>query len=138
MITIDPQYKNGFLKEYTHWYLVVSFLQHTPGSFIILARREVEKFSDMTPEELAELIVVMKTMEGALQKTFQPDRFNYLQLGNAYYNLHFHGVPRYATARTFDGKEFVDVNYGRPVVWVREDFDAEYILQMRDYILPHL
>jgi diadenosine tetraphosphate (Ap4A) HIT family hydrolase len=138
MITLDEKYKNGFLKEYTHWYLVISFRQHTPGSFIILAKREFERFSEINSEEYSELMVVMKEMEGALAKTFAPDRYNYLQLGNKDHNLHFHGVPRYASPRSFDGKELIDVNFGRPVVWVGIESHPEYILKVRDHILPHV
>lgn len=138
MIEFDPKYKNGDLKEFEHWKLVVSFLQHTLGSFMIFSKREVEKFSDLTVEELVELTKVMKIMENALEKTFKPDRFNYCQLGNVFHNLHFHGIPRYASPRTFDGKEFIDVKFGVSVDLSYSESSPEYILKMRDYILPHL
>lgn len=76
----DPKgkYKEGFLKEYKHWVLEISFLQHTLGCFIIFAKRNVERISELNNEELSELKTVMSEIEAAVTKEFKADRFNYL------------------------------------------------------------
>lgn len=48
--------------------------------------------SELTNDEILELKVVMQEMEDLLSAIpeFNPDRFNYLQLGNNLNQLHFH------------------------------------------------
>lgn len=134
------QYKEGFLKEYKHWVLEVSYGQHTLGCFIIFAKREIEKISQLTTEEIDELKNVMKNVEGALMgiKEFKPDRFNYLQLGNFLHHLHFHGIPRYKSPRMFNGQKWTDSTWGHPPVWSETNVGDEVVIKLRDLIKKHL
>lgn len=134
----DPTgvYKDGFLKEYEHWVLEVSFRQHTLGCFIIFAKRKVQRISELKPDELAELALVMKKIETILSSIpeFQPDRFNYLQLGNGLNHLHFHGIPRYQTPRKFGNREWIDSTWGHPPVWQNSDTDRQTVLAVKKAI----
>lgn len=132
----DPQgnYKGGFLKEYDHWVLEVNHRQHTLGSFIIFAKRKVENYSDLNKSELNELVKVMKEIESALTKLFNPGRFNYLQLGNNVHYLHFHGIPRYKTNRKFDGKVWTDPSWGHFPPWIRTEIDKETLRKLKGKI----
>ena len=69
----DNRYVEGFLKEYSHWVLEVSYGQHTLGSYIIFAKSRVERISELRLQDADELIYVMGEMETALSKTFKPD-----------------------------------------------------------------
>ena len=62
------KYPKGFLKEYDHWVLEVSYRQHTLGCYIIFAKRSVEKISELKTEEIDELKDVMSEMETTLSK----------------------------------------------------------------------
>jgi diadenosine tetraphosphate (Ap4A) HIT family hydrolase len=140
---MEDKYKQGDLKEYQHWVLTVSFRQTTLASFIILLKRQgVERVSELHDEELLELRLVMTEMETALlkMKTFKPDRFNYLQLGNSLHQLHFHCIPRYATPRQFGGKEWVDERFGTtPVILSKEqESSVEEVIKIRDALMPYL
>lgn len=136
----DPEgkYKDAFLKEYNHWILEISFRQHTLGCFIIFAKRDVEKISELENRELVELKQVMEDIEDALVNKFKPERFNYLQLGNELHHLHFHGIPRYKTNRNFSGKVWVDKTFGHPPVWVKRETDIETVLKIKEMVLKSL
>ncbi len=133
-----PEWKLCELKNYDHWIVSVSTRQHTLGCCIVTARRPyVEKISELNEEELIELKLAMQELELALSvnSKFQPDRFNYLQLGNGLHQLHFHVIPRYATSREFAGIEWVDQTYGNVPVWSKDKPGLDVILQIRDSLL---
>ncbi len=134
------RYTEGFLKEYGHWVLEVSYRQHTLGSYIIFAKRPVEKISELHTGEIDELKDVMGEMEATLSSidAFHPDRFNYWQMGNGLHQLHFHGIPRYEHPRHFTGKEWIDRTWGNVPVWSQEDVHHDLVAQIRDVIKPHL
>lgn len=139
---LDPKYDEGNLKDYKHWLLTVSFRQTTFGCFIILAKRPLEKISDLSDEEIIELKTVMREIESVLFTTepFKPDRMNYLQLGNSLHQLHFHGIPRYSTPRTFGVKTWVDERYGTtPIIISKaEESSVTEIQLIRDALKDSL
>ncbi len=138
----DPEgkYKEFFVKEYRHWVLDVSGRQHTLGCFIIFAKRKVERISELTNDEIIELKFVMKELETILSKinNFKPDRFNYLQMGNALHHLHFHAIPRYQSPRQFLGHEWVDTTFGHPPIWSKVQIDMEVISKIKNKFLTEL
>lgn len=136
----EGKYKEAFVKEYKHWVLEVSFRQHTLGCFIIFAKRNIERISELWDEEAIELKEVMKEYETTLSKIeeFKPDRFNYLQMGNALHHLHFHAIPRYATPRHFNGKEWNDTTFGHPPVWSKVKVDKKLVLKIKDEFLNQI
>ena len=136
----ENKYTEGFLKEYKNWVLEVSYRQHTLGCYIIFAKRAVEKISELKTDEIDELKEVMAEIETALSKNdiFGPDRFNYWQMGNALHHLHFHGIPRYASRRTFNGKEWVDKTWGSVPIWSKENVDHDLIRKIKEAVKPYL
>ena len=138
----DPEnrYTEGFLKEFEHWIWEVSYRQHTLGCFILFAKRPVERFSELTGKEMGSLSKVMQEVEETLKgiKTFNPDRFNYWQMGNSLHHLHIHGFPRYKKSRMFDGKKWVDKTWGNIPIWSRKDVSHELVAKIRDEIKPYL
>jgi diadenosine tetraphosphate (Ap4A) HIT family hydrolase len=136
----DNAYPGGYLKSYRFWTAEISYRQHTLGSFIIFANRSVEKMSDLTAEEITELPLVMKDIEGALADipVLRPDRFNYLQLGNAVHHLHIHGIPRYEKNRSFLNRDWIDSTYGNVPVWTTKNEDQETVRKIRDLVLEKL
>jgi diadenosine tetraphosphate (Ap4A) HIT family hydrolase len=137
----DPEnkYNKGFLKEYQHWVLEVSYRQHTLGCYIIFAKRTVEKISELNNGELQELKIVMVEIESVLSAIpeCKPNRFNYMQMGNALHHLHFHGIPRYASERTLLQRKWIDTTYGAPPKWSLKDEEDTIIGHLRDILLSH-
>ena len=138
----DPEdkYKDAVIKEYSHWVVEVSFRQHTLGCFIIFAKRRIEKISELTNQELVKLRDVMSEIENVLKiaPEFNPDRFNYLQMGNALRHLHFHLIPRYETQRNFDGKEWNDETFGHPPVWSKTEVSRDLVIKIKETIQKYL
>ncbi|OGH77490.1 MAG: hypothetical protein A2301_01645 [Candidatus Magasanikbacteria bacterium RIFOXYB2_FULL_40_13] len=136
----NNKYTEGFLKEYKHWVLEVSYRQHTLGCYIIFAKRPVEKISELENQEINELKDVMGEIETTLLKIdmFKPDRFNYWQMGNALHSLHFHGIPRYESSRNFNGKEWADKTWGSVPIWSKNDEKHDVVAKIREAIKPYL
>lgn len=136
----NNKYSEGFLKEYKHWVLELSYRQHTLGCYIIFAKRSIEKISQLTTQEIDELKDVMGEVESTFSKidAFKPDRFNYWQMGNSLHHLHFHGMPRYELPRNFDEKEWVDNTFGSVPVWSENNIDDNLVIKIRDIIKTHL
>jgi diadenosine tetraphosphate (Ap4A) HIT family hydrolase len=63
--------------------------------------------------------------------TFRPDRFNYLQMGNALHHLHVHGIPRYATPREYGGRIWTDETFGHPPRWSTVEVPYELVSTLR-------
>ena len=133
----EGKYKDGFVKEYKHWVLEISYHQHTLGCFIIFAKRKIERISELKDEEVIELKEVMSELETTLSnmEDFKPDRFNYLQMGNALHHLHFHVIPRYETSRHFMNKEWNDITFGHPPIWSKVTVDNELVLKIKGEFL---
>lgn len=136
----ENKYTKAFLKAYTFWTLEVNYRQPTLGCFIIFCNRDIKRISEATKEEMSELIIVMKEIELALEKNkiFKPDLFNYWQMGNKPNHLHFHGIPRYKSQRTFLNKNWIDESFGTVPIWSKIDQDDEIISKIKESILKNL
>lgn len=117
--SIDPEYIPQIIKEYTYWTLSLNADQHYLGRAYAWLVREggMQRFSEITDEEMAELRIVMREYEAAMTKLWQPDFMNYAWLANLFDahggHGHLHLIPRYKTPRTFEGAEFVDGRWGK-------------------------
>lgn len=133
-------YKDLFLKEFNHWILELSCRQHTLGSFILFAKRSIETITQLTDKEITDFLNVLQEVEHTWLKIpdLNPDRFNYLQMGNALHHLHIHGIPRYKAPRKFNGIEWVDQTWGHPPVWKKEDSDKKLVLGLKGVVLHYL
>lgn len=117
--SIDPEYVPQIIKEYRYWTLSIHDSQRYLGrSYVWLVREGgMQRFSEITDEEMAELRTVMREYEAAIGKLWQPDFMNYAWLANLFHQHgghgHLHLIPRYASPRTFEGIEFVDDRWGQ-------------------------
>jgi diadenosine tetraphosphate (Ap4A) HIT family hydrolase len=88
--------------------------QVTLGALILGAKGEERAFSELSPQAFGELPVVIRDIEHGL-KSFRPyDRINYLMLMMVDPHVHFHVLPRYGTAREFEGLRFADAGWPGP------------------------
>lgn len=138
----DPEghFEGAVLHANADWCLEVSWHQHTLGSFIIFCRRKgVRLVSDLADGELVSLRAEMRIIEEGLRKNamFQPDHFNYWQMGNGMPLLHFHGMPRYREARQYNHdhepqRTWQDTTWGHLPVWTRERISHELMVCLRE------
>ena len=90
------------------WSWSVRPAQPTLGSGIISLNRYALHLSDVTPEEMAELATLIKSVETVIKKIFNHDIMNYMMLMMVDRHVHYHVIPRYNGIRNFAGLEWVD------------------------------
>lgn len=73
-------------------------------------------FLQISKEELLEFYEMGNRLKSSLEKSFSPDKYNYMSLNNATTHLHMHIVPRYSTERELFGYLFKDDNFGKSYV----------------------
>ena len=88
--------------------------QVTLGSLVLVCKEEATSFPDISTAAFAELKHVTSVMEGMLAAAFAFDKVNYLMLRMVDPHVHFHVLPRYASARTFEGMTFEDPAWPKP------------------------
>lgn len=135
----NNNWTEGVIRRYEHWTLEVSYRQHTLGCVLIFCnRKNVEYIKQIKSEEFKEFKEIMGMAESALNKIFEPDKYNYLQLGNNWRQLHFHCLPRYKANKKFKGKIFEDKNFGGPPLFVPNFESEEFVVEMKKIIKERL
>ena len=127
------------IKKYEHWTLVLNYNQSYLGRAICYLNTYKENLTDLTPEELLEFQAIVKAYQSTLTQLWEPDWWNYAQLGNETPHLHFHLIPRYKTPRTFAGEAFVDEHFGKnyvpaPERLMNEEFNKKIVQAIREKI----
>jgi len=72
--------------------------QINPGEVLIIPRRHVEDISDLTEDELIEIVKISRTIESTVRKAFDADGSMLYVLNGAVqhiHHLHIHIIPRY-------------------------------------------
>lgn len=102
------------IRDYRHWCVLLRPGQVTLGSLVLVCKDEAERFSDIAADAFAELGPVVRDIETGLAG-FRPfDRINYLMLMMVDPDVHFHVIPRYGAAQTFEAVEFADAGWPGP------------------------
>ena len=126
------------IKEYSLWIAELSDSPTPIGWIYIILKRHIENFEDLTDEELIELKKIIKELKKMLIKSFNPDMFNVMQLGNTGKHLHFHLVPRYKKKVKFTGRDFSDPDFGKMLVDRYKPDNKEFLIKLRDYLKSNL
>lgn len=96
----DENYERFLIKEFEHWKLYLHQNQAYLGRCYLWARREADvSLAGATTEEFLELRVLSQGIESVLGNLFNPNFFEYHQMGNEAPHLHVHIVPRYKSSR---------------------------------------
>lgn len=143
--SIDPEYVPQIIKEYQYWTLSIHEEQRYLGrSYVWLVREGgMQRFSEITDEEMAELRIVLKEYEAAMERLWQPDFMNYAWLANLFKEHgghgHMHLIPRYEKARIFEGVEFVDDKWGKnSMPSTPFETTGEMVFKIRDALKENL
>jgi diadenosine tetraphosphate (Ap4A) HIT family hydrolase len=102
------------LKEFEHWVVLLRPAQATLGSLVLAAKGEATAYSDLQREAFLEQAEVVAAIEKALDRFVRYERINYLMLMMVDPNVHFHVIPRYSEARSWDGIAFPDAGWPGP------------------------
>lgn len=126
-------YPESLIKDYQSWVVLLRPQQVTLGSLVLACKEPVKQFGEVSPAGFAELSQAVAHLESALSSAFQFDRINYLMLMMVDPDVHFHVLPRYAEARSFEGQSFSDQSWpGPPALNLVVDIDPATSEQLRD------
>ncbi len=81
---------------------------------MLVSRRPCSAVVDLDQTEWSLLQAEIARVASGLRPLFQPDQCNCAFLMNVDAQVHLHGIPRDAAARTWRGRELTDANWGRP------------------------
>ncbi len=101
-------YPQTLIREYDHWCVLLRMQQPTLGSLVLVCKEEETAFSQISQSAFNELKTVTGEIETSLA-AFRPfEKINYLMLMMVDPNVHFHVLPRYSCAQSFNGCDFPD------------------------------
>ena len=104
-------YPATLLKQWEHWLLLLRPAQPTLGSCILAAKSDATAFGALPPSAHAELANITAEIEQVLMRAVDYGKINYLMLMMVDPHVHFHVIPRYEGARTWQGLAFVDAGW---------------------------
>lgn len=104
-------YPQTLVHEFEHWVVLARPAQPTLGSLVLAAKSDATAFAHLDSAAYAELQQATAAIESALGRAVRFEKINYLMLMMVDPNVHFHVIPRYAGAREWQGREFVDVGW---------------------------
>lgn len=96
------------------WIISLRPQQPTIGSMVLTLDRSCEHLGELSEDEAKDLGTAYHEIEKLLDKTFKPDRINYLALMMVDNQVHFHVIPRYGKAVEINGMEYQDKNWPGP------------------------
>lgn len=108
-------YPDSLVRAYRHWLVLVRPQQVTLGALALVCTDAAKAFSQISVRAFEELAQVTVDLDMALGRAFAPDKLNYVMLMMVDPDVHFHVLPRYAAARPFAGREFVDRFWPKPI-----------------------
>ncbi len=104
-------YPETLVCDYAHWAVLLRPKQATLGALVLVCKDEAQAFGDISAEAFAELRRVTGDIEAGLS-AFRPyQKINYLMLMMVDRDVHFHVLPRYAEAQSFDGVSYLDAGW---------------------------
>jgi diadenosine tetraphosphate (Ap4A) HIT family hydrolase len=107
-------YPATLIRDYGHWVVLLRPAQPTLGSLVLAAKSDAKAFGDLPAEAHAELKAITADIETALSAAVSYQRINYLMLMMVDPHVHFHVIPRYEGARSFDGVDYADAGWPKP------------------------
>ena len=107
-------YPATLLRELEHWVILLRPAQVTLGSLVLAAKSDATAYGALPRSAFAEQADAVALVERALAKFTRYERINYLMLMMVDPNVHFHVIPRYSEARSWNGMEFPDAGWPGP------------------------
>jgi diadenosine tetraphosphate (Ap4A) HIT family hydrolase len=107
-------YPATLIKEFEHWLVLCRPAQVTLGSLVLAAKSGATAYSSLPREAFVEQADAIAAIEAALTSFVAYERINYLMLMMVDPNVHFHVIPRFSAARTWNGIQFPDAGWPGP------------------------
>ena len=130
--SIDTEYEPFVIDSNDYWTALLHENQYYLGRFYVWLHRpgkvdfmpgpvsgEGPYQSGLSSEEHKALFKLTRSVCAVINKTWQPDLWNYAWLANHEshgHHGHMHVIPRYRQSRTFQGRVFTDAQWGQNYV----------------------
>ena len=126
-------YPDTLIREWDHWAVLLRPAQVTLGSLVLAATGEATAYSALPAEAFNEQATAVRAIETALRAFCDYDRINYLMLMMVDPHVHFHVIPRYSEARSWEGTAFPDNGWpGPPQLKSAVELQPGQIVSMRE------
>lgn len=128
------------VKEWDHWIVTVRTKQVTPGCLVVLPKRALTTFADVSAEEAVGLMQAIADVERwALSSEFLgADKINVIAAMMKDPIVHFHIIPRFGEEVDRFGQAWVDADWPA-VATFRDVTTPEALLQsIRDSVAEQL
>lgn len=126
------KFKTSSLKifETSHWLVSLRPTQPTIGSVILTLKRSCSSLSELTPEEGADFPLACEKIERLLRNRVEAVKFNYLALMMVDGQVHYHVIPRSNIPFVFNGQEYIDTAWPKPVdIFYSIDIEINALLE---------
>ncbi|MGH6659133.1 MAG: HIT family protein [Sphingomicrobium sp.] len=124
-------YPATLVKEYRHWLVLLRPAQVTLGSLVLAAKSDATAYGNLPSEAFIEQGEVVAATERALAAFTRFERINYLMLMMVDPNVHFHVIPRYGGARSWENVDFPDAGWpGAPALTSAASLDEGQIKRL--------
>jgi diadenosine tetraphosphate (Ap4A) HIT family hydrolase len=120
------------------WTLAVNRNQFLLGTSVILLNRPGGSVAALTAAEWMDLHTELQRLERALDDLFAPDAYHHAFLGELDRQVLVNVVPRYRTARTWQGRRFEDERWGRMFLPEDRPMAPHDLAELRDAIRDRL
>ena len=121
-------YPATLVREYEYWLVLLRPQQITASSLVLAAKSEATAYGALPQQAFIEQGLVIAEIEASLRRAVTYERINYLMLMMVDPNVHFHVIPRYSAARSWNGVEFADAGWpGPPRLDAAVTLDAEQL-----------
>jgi diadenosine tetraphosphate (Ap4A) HIT family hydrolase len=107
-------YPGTLLREFAHWIVLLRPAQVTLGSLVLAAKGNATAYSSLLNDAFTEQAEAIRAIEAALAAFARYERINYLMLMMVDPHVHFHVIPRYSSARSWNSIEFPDSGWPGP------------------------
>jgi diadenosine tetraphosphate (Ap4A) HIT family hydrolase len=136
-VAFQEKFKVDEFKIYESKFWVWSLrpVHNTLGAGILSLRRYAENFSDLSEEEGADLVKIVKVIEKALKVNYSYDRINYLMLMMIDPHLHYHVLPRYNSEQKFDNQKFEDNGWPKLPQLTAPDFPSDTLHKIKEKLM---
>ena len=131
-------YPATLLREFEHWLVLLRPAQVTLGSLVLAAKGDATAYHQIQRDAFAEQAEAVAAIERALAAFTAYERINYLMLMMVDPNVHFHVIPRYSSAREWNGIEFPDAGWpGPPLLGSALQLDSDQIAKLKSELTSH-
>ena len=114
-----PGAYGDLIEETEYWMIFLAPSQRYLGTCVVALKEHRHDLMELDNEEWIDFIDIVRRLESALKKTFNPTLFNWSCFKNSTYRsekpdpeIHWHFIPRYDFKIEFEELNFEDPDFG--------------------------